>query len=229
MKILGIIPARSGSKGLRNKNIKPLLGTPLMAYTITSAIKSKVFDTIMVSTDSTEYAKIAKKFGASVPFLRDKNLAKDESTTRDVILSVLKTYEKKGMNFTHIMILQPTSPLRTEFHICESVHLYNQYNARGIVSVCEAEHSPLLCNTLPRDCRLEGFLNIDSNKRRQDLDKYYRINGAIYLFDVEYYIENENLYGQDVYAYIMENKASIDIDNEYDFSLAEFFLSKTNE
>lgn len=222
--MLAVITARSGSKGLKDKNIKMLNGIPMMAYTVQAARGSGVFDQVMVSTDSVKYAEIAERFGASVPFLRSSETASDHATTRDVILEVFNQYERLGLSFDRFMILQPTSPLRTAAHIREALRIFDEKNAKGVISVCEVDHSPLWCNTLPENGSLQGFLDTPSNTRRQNLDTYYRINGAIYLFDVPYYMDHEEVYGSDVYAYIMDKHQSIDIDDQFDFMVAEAIM-----
>lgn len=221
---LAIITARSGSKGLKDKNIKPLHGRPMIAYTIQAAQQSGIFDQIMVSTDSVKYAEVAERFGASVPFLRSDKASSDHASTRDVILEVLNEYGQLGLIFDRFMILQPTSPLRTADNIRAAQRIFDEKNAKGVVSVCEVDHSPLWCNTLPEDGSLNGFIQTAGNARRQNLDTYYRINGAIYLFDSQYYMHHENVYGSDVYAYIMDKRQSIDIDDQFDFMIAEAIM-----
>lgn len=229
MKTLGIITARSGSKGLKDKNIRLLNGKELIAYTIEAAIESECFDEVMVSTDSEKYANISLKYGAKVPFLRSKEAASDVASTRDVILEVTHNYKKMGKIFDRFMILQPTSPLRTLESIRGAFKVYDDMDADGIVSVCEAEHSPLWCNTLPKNKSLKGFLKVESDTRRQSLDTYYRLNGAIYLYDTMYYINNEDSYGERVYAYIMDALESIDIDTIVDFYVAEALMARKTD
>ena len=194
MKTIAIIPARSGSKGLKNKNIKPLNNKPLMAYTIEAAKKSGMFDEIMVSTDSEEYAKIAQEYGASVPFYRTQETSNDNSSSWDVVKEVLNNYKE---SFDLVCLLQPTSPLRIDEDIKAAFDIYTKKNAKVVISVCETEHSPLLCGQLPNDGNLNSFINIENNKRRQDLAKYYRLNGAIYLVDVDYLYTGKDLFSKD--------------------------------
>lgn len=220
-KILAIIPARSGSKGLPDKNIKLLHGKPLMAYTIEAARQAGVFHTIMVSTDSEEYAAVAREYGAEVPFLRSAETASDQATTRETVLEVLERYKESGKQFEMICILQPTSPMRTEKDIEEAVITYKKKKAKAIISVCETDHPPLWMNTLPEDNSLAGFLTDEGNKPRQLLANYYRINGAIYLYDTAFYLQSENPYQKGCYAYIMDKQNSVDIDDQLDFSFAE--------
>lgn len=228
MRILGIIPARSGSKSLKDKNIKILAGKPLMAYSIEAAISSEIFETVMVSTDSVQYAQIAKKYGAEVPFLRSESTSLDTSTTRETVLEVLDQYKTLGKVFDTICILQPTSPLRTADHIRAAFVLYRKRHAKAVISVCEVDHSPLWANTLGDNYSLKAFIKKGGNQRRQQIEKYYRINGAIYMIDVGFYYENENLYVDDSYAYIMNREESIDIDTQLDFDIAEFLQNRRN-
>ncbi|WP_303189043.1 acylneuraminate cytidylyltransferase family protein [Fusobacterium ulcerans] len=221
-KILAIIPARSGSKGLKDKNIKMMNGKPLIAYTIEAAQNSKIFEDIIISTDSEKYAEIAKKYGGSVPYLRDKKLANDNAKSSDVILDILNRVEKKYDSF---IMLQPTSPLRTEKNIIEAYKMYLEKKANSVVSVCEMEHSPLWANILNEERRMDSFLKgIDVNKNRQELETYYRINGALYIANVEYFKKYQDFYYKDSYAYIMEKENSIDIDDELDFKIAEYLI-----
>jgi len=220
---LAIIPARSGSKGLKDKNIKMLNGKPMIAYSIEAAKQSAVFDDIVVSTDSQIYADIAECYGASVPFLRPSYLSTDEALTKDVIIYTLNEIEKE---YDYFMILQPTSPLRKSEDIINAIQLLFNKNAISVVSVCEAEHSPLYMNILDNSLSLKGFLPKDVKTRRQDLPKYYRLNGAIYLCQVEHYLKFGDFYNDKSYAYIMDKMSSIDIDDELDFVIAESLLNK---
>lgn len=226
MKSIAIIPARSGSKGLIDKNIRLMNGKPLIWYSINAAIESNCFDEVMVSTDSERYAKIAKECGASVPFLRSTNNSSDKADSWDVVREVLSKYKELGKEFDTVMLLQPTSPLRMAKDILESFFILKEKNARSVVSVCETEHSPLWCNTLPDNECLDGFLRpeIIESVGRQSLPIYYRINGAIYLTKVSNDIGTD-LYSDTGYAYIMPREKSIDIDTELDFKMAEFMLN----
>lgn len=223
-KFLAIIPARSGSKGVENKNIKQLNGKHLIGYTIEAAKESNVFEDIIVSTDLFEYAEIAKSYGANVPFLRDKNLAEDNSKTEDVIVNTIYKLEQIGMRYDYFVLLQPTSPLRTSEDIINAVNLLIDNELSSVVSVCEMEHSIKICNKLPNDLSMNKFLSLSDVKRRQEFEKYYRINGAIYIADVNNYLENKNFYNERSKAYIMKQINSVDIDTELDFIIAEAIL-----
>lgn len=227
MRNLAVILARSGSKGVKNKNIKLLGGKPLLAYSIEVAYESKIFDCVHVSTDSQEYAEIAKKYGADVPFLRSDDLASDDASSWDVIEEVLKQYKEIGYYFDMITLLQPTSPLRRAADISSAYALFQHSEVKAVVSVCEMDHSPLLSNLLPEDCSMENFQRVEAGTLRQNMKPYYRINGAIYMVDRKFLQEDHKIYRKGCYAYVMDRKRSIDIDTQLDFELAEFLLEKS--
>lgn len=225
LRIIGIIPARSGSKGLRDKNIKPLNSKPLLAYTIEAALGSKCFEELIVSTDSPIYARIAKDYGARVPFLRPAHLSGDEVSTSNVIIDLLEKLKENNEEFDCFMILQPTSPLRTSEDIKEAVNLMDQEDANAVVSVCEVDHSPLYTGLVPDDLRIDGFIKKGISHRRQELSTHYRLNGAIYLARSNYFVEHQDFYKKDCFAYIMDKRRSIDIDDELDFIIAECLMA----
>lgn len=224
MKNLAIIPARSGSKGLKDKNIKELCGKPLMAYTIEAAINSDCFDEIMVSTDSEKYAEIAKEYGAKVPFLRSQITATDTASSWDMVEEVLKRYRMLGKEFDTFCLLQPTSPLRTKMDIVSAYALYQEKATFAVVSVCEAEHSPLWCGHLSNSDEFTDFLDPENMKQRQAGKKFYRLNGAIYIVNCDRFRRDQFLYQKGSFAYIMPQKRSIDIDTMIDFELARIIL-----
>lgn len=224
MKNIAIIPARSGSKGLPDKNIKELCGKPMLAYSIEAAKKSGKIDVVHVSTDSEHYAKIAREYGADVPFLRREELSGDTATTWDAVRFVLEEYKKTGQQFDIVTLLQPTSPLRTEKDIMEAFDLYCSKSATAVVGVCEMEHSPLWSNTLNESMCMKGFLSKTRNVQRQQLEAYYRINGAMYMIDTEIITNNLEIYGEKSYAYIMPKERSIDVDDRMDFKIAEMYM-----
>lgn len=225
MRNIAIIPARSGSKGLKDKNIKELNGKPLIAYTIEAAKNSKQFDEIMVSTDSEYYSKIAKEWGAKVPFLRSETLATDTASSWNVVKDVLEKYKILGEDFESVALLQPTSPLRTEYDIIAGYEKMNKEDANAVVSVCKTDHSPLWSNILPENGALNNFLDLELiNTPRQKLPVYYRINGALYIVKCDYLMKTENIYENKAYAIVMSKRASIDIDEELDFIVAEAIM-----
>jgi N-acylneuraminate cytidylyltransferase/CMP-N,N'-diacetyllegionaminic acid synthase len=226
-KILALIPARGGSKGLPRKNIVPLLGKPLIAWTIEEALSSKYLDGVIVSTEDEEIARIARKYGAETPFKRPKQLARDSSKGIDVVLHAIDWFKKKGNRYDLLMLLQPTSPLRTVEDIDGSVEYFFTKQGNVVVSVCEAEHSPLWTNTLPDDMCMKNFINLKfGGLNRQELPKYYRLNGAIYLSFCDHLQREKSFFGKGTSAYIMPKEKSVDIDGNFDFNLAEFILSR---
>jgi N-acylneuraminate cytidylyltransferase len=223
MKRLAIIPARSGSKGLKDKNIIDLNGKPLIAYTIEAALRANVFDRIIVSTDSAEYADIAQSFGAEV-IMRGDELSNDTATTFMVIEDVLKKLNAYDM----FALLQPTSPLRKSKHIIEALNLFesNFDKFDFLVSMCEADHARVLCNPIDDDLSLKHFDTDFSNYRRQSY-KDYSPNGAIFMAKPECYIHQKHFFGPKAIAYIMQKRDSVDIDNAMDLEFAKILLSKT--
>lgn len=224
MKNLAIIPARSGSKGLPDKNIRELAGKPLLAYSIDAAKASGLFDEIMVSTDSSRYAEIAKAAGGAVPFLRSEENSNDKADSWDVVREVLNHYAENGQRFDTVCMLQPTSPLRQGEDIVGAYALLEQKNAEAITSVCEVDHTPLWSMTLDESGSLRDFRENLAAVPRQQLPQYYRLNGAIYIRKVVYTGDGADVLVQDEYAYIMDRKRSVDIDTLDDFAMAEFFM-----
>lgn len=227
---LAIIPARSGSKRLPNKNIKELCGKPLIAWSIEAGLQSKYIDNVVVSTDSQEYANIAQKYGAEVPCIRPQNLSQDSSTTFDSIKHMIDFYsDELKKRFDYIVLLQPTSPLRTSQHIDEAIEILIKKQANSIVSICQCDHSPLWSNTLPSDDNMENFLNLQIlNLRSQDLPTYYRLNGAIYIAKTPSLLEYKSFFTDKCFAYKMSQDSSIDIDTQLNFDFCEFYLQKRN-
>ncbi len=221
---LAIIPARGGSKRLPRKNILDLRGKPLIGWSIEAALKSKYIDKVVVTSDDNEILSIAKQFGCST-IKRPESLASDTSTTFDAIkhtIEHMKTYD-------YIILLQPTSPLRDYKHIDDAIRLLlESKKANAIVSVTEMDHSPLWSNTLSEDKNMNNFLRDEVlNKRSQDLEIYYRLNGAIYICQTQKLLEEKSFFLKDsIFAYEMDRKSSIDIDEEMDFQFAEILMKK---
>ena len=225
MKNLAIIPARFGSKGLKDKNIKLLNGKPLLAYTIEAAKKSRLFDEIMVSTDSEEYAKIAREFDAEVPFLRSKELSNDTASSWDVVKEVIRRYQGLHSIFDTVALLQPTSPMRSSTDIVEGYKKMEEKNANIIIGVCEVDHSPLWSNTLTKSDSMIGFIKPEFVKMpRQSLPIYYRINGALYIIKVDYLMKAKDIYANKSFAIVMDKEHSVDIDDNLDFLIAEMLM-----
>lgn len=229
MSRIAIIPIRSGSKGLINKNIRILNGKPLVAYSIECALESQQFDKVFVSTDSQEYALVGQEYGADVSFLRSKQTATDTASTWDVVREVLDRFEGENNEYySEVMLLQATSPLRNVDDIENSIELYYRKKALAVESVTEMDHSPLWANILPPDGNMDNFFNPEyCSLPRQLLPKYYRENGAIYFFNRNILKKKDNeMFLKGCYAYIMPNIRSIDIDTEMDFFIAEEYLKR---
>lgn len=227
-KIIAVIPARGGSKRLPRKNILELSGKPLIAWAIEAAFKSKYIDEVMVSTDDIEIADIARKYKAVVPFLRPEEISNDKATTFDAVKHVINFYKKELNNsFDFVLLLQPTSPLRSQIHIDEAIELLEKKNAETIISVCESEHPLAWYNSLPHDNNMSSFVkNMMRKEKNLDLKKSYRINGAIYISNIKKLLQKKSFFISDrIFAYIMEKEASVDIDDMFDFKFAQFILS----
>jgi len=221
---LAIVPARGGSKRLPRKNILDLAGKPLLAWSIEAGLMSQYIDKVVVSSDDDEILTIAKHFNADT-IQRTSVLASDTATSFDVIKHTLEQFG----NYEYVVLLQPTSPLREAKHIDEAIAFLNKKGADAVISVCEMDHSPLWSNTLPKDTSLVGFLS-DAvlNKRSQDLESYYRLNGAIYVCKTERLLEEKNFFLKDsIYAYVMDRESSIDIDEAIDFKIAQIIKEES--
>ena len=226
MKKIAIIPARSGSKGLPNKNILMLGNKPLIAYTIEAALKSNEFERIIVSTDSLEYKYIAEKFGAEV-FMRSEELSNDKASSFVVIEDVLNKIET---TIDYFVLLQVTSPFRNENHIKESIEVFensiSEYDF--LVSMQKSDKSSSLIKPIYDNGTLEEY-NIDySNYSRQKYDEYHP-NGAIFIGKVKEYLEQKHFFGKRSKAYFMNKEDSIDIDDSLDFEIAITILTKKNK
>ena len=226
MKKIAIIPARSGSKGLPNKNILMLGNKPLVAYTIEAALKSNEFEKVIVSTDSLEYKYIAEKFGAEV-FMRSEELSNDKASSFVVIEDVLNKIET---TIDYFVLLQVTSPFRNENHIKESIEVFensiSEYDF--LVSMQKSDKSSSLIKPIYNSGTLEEY-NIDySNYSRQKYDEYHP-NGAIFIGKVKEYLEQKHFFGKRSKAYFMNKEDSIDIDDSLDFEIAITILTKKNK
>lgn len=218
-KFLGLIPARGGSKSIPLKNIKPLLGKPLIAYTIEEALKSKYLDRIVVSTDDVQIAEVSKEYGADVPFIRPAELATDTSPTLPVIQHALKYLESEGYTPNFVVLLQPTSPLREVKHIDEAIEKILDTNADSVTTLTEAETHPYWMRKLDGD-RVYPFIETgEQSLRRQELPSVYRLNGAVIVVKRE--AIDKKWQEQDIRAILMEPIYSIDIDTPLDFYIAE--------
>ena len=221
-KILGIIPARGGSKGIPHKNIVDLCGKPLISYTIEAGLKSNYIDYLMVSTDDNEIASLSKELGAQIPFLRPKELASDKAKTLDAILHATNNLYDMGMVFDDLVLLQPTQPLRTAEDIDRAIEKYFENGCKDLASVSEVDDNPILIRFIKND-ELIPILNMSSTCRRQDMPKYYRVNGCIYINNIRNLNENTS-FNDNIIPYIMKKEHSIDIDDYFDLEVAGLYL-----
>lgn len=223
LKIIAIIPARGGSRGIPRKNIRLLAGKPLIAYSIEAALKSGYIDRVVVSTEDKETAEISKRYGAEV-IKRPEELAKDDTPTINVILDVLGTFKTDDFETEVIVLLQPTSPLRNVHDIDNAIEVYLKNDCESVVSVCEAEHS-LYWSFKIEDIYLKPIFNARYLKmRRQELPKVYIPNGAVFVSTPEKLRKHNSFYCPKTIPYIMLHERSVDIDNEIDFILAELLM-----
>jgi N-acylneuraminate cytidylyltransferase/CMP-N,N'-diacetyllegionaminic acid synthase len=218
--LITIITARGGSKGLPRKNVLPFYGKPLIAYTIEAAKNSSSIDRIIVSTDDEEIAAVAREFGAEVPFMRPAELASDTASSRDVILHALSFLEEQRSSIEDFCLLQPTSPLRTAADIDEMFKIFQRKKADSVLSITPYDHPIQWAvemhgdeRLVPREKTIPG--------RRQELVEYYRPNGAVYMFQTNFFKDSMGYFGPNSYGYIMPPERSVDIDTRLDFVVAE--------
>ena len=226
--MIAIIPARGGSIGVPGKNIKEMNGKPLIWYTINVAKKSKFIDKIIVSTDDNEIAKIAKSYEVEVPFMRPKELARDDSIAIDNYIYTIDRLNKEfNYSIGEFIILQPTSPLRTSLDINNAIQIFIEKKADSVISVSEAIHPPIWSKTIDEKGILRDYFDIKiGNKNRQDIEKAYMPNGAIFIFKYLLIKEKYSYYSDKTYPYIMPLERSIDIDSKLDFKFAEYLMKK---
>ena len=172
-------------------------------------------------------AKIAREYGAEVPFLRSEATSQDSTSPWEVVREVLENYRTLGKEFDTFTLLQPTSPLRNAKDIRNAYAEMKEKNANAVVSMCELECSMHLVNTLPKSLSMKGFISDEQyNKRRQEIQPYYRFNGAIYISKVKTFMKHMNIYNDKCYAYIMDRSRSYDIDDKNDLKIVEALLKK---
>jgi CMP-N,N'-diacetyllegionaminic acid synthase len=223
MKLLALVPARGGSKRVPNKNIRELGGKPLIQWTLDAALGIPEIADVLVSTDSPEIAKIAKEAGALVPWLRPAELASDTATTLSVCRHALEWYEHHNGSVDAILLLQPTSPFRTQESIVRAIDLFRVHPERSIVSFSSAESHPLWCYRIQEDMVQPFVEGSQKPTRSQDLPSVYVINGAIYIASPAYLNQHGSFIGRDTVPLIMEDmNESLDIDTEMDWNFAQF-------
>lgn len=226
MKILVIIPARGGSKGIPHKNIKPLNGKPLIHYTIDEAREIVDDEDICVSTDDPEIIRCVEDYGLKVPFIRPEELATDTAGTYEVLLHALNFYEKQGQLYDAVLLLQNTSPFRKADQIKEALELYND-KVDMVVSVKECAANPYYCVFEENE---EGYLHVCKGNgnifRRQDAPKVYEYNGAIYIMNAETLKTTHMHKMQKRVKYVMDDFSSFDLDTMWDWQMAEAIINQ---
>ena len=222
-KVLAVIPARGGSKGIPNKNTVSLMGKPLINWTIEAASLSRYIDHLILSSDDERICSVAKAAGCNVPFLRPAELATDDAKTIDVVIDAID----RTPDFDLVVVLQPTSPLREASDIDNCLELLIAKGAATAVSVSEARDHPFLVYSMAMDCRLDAFLKIDPSvsMRRQDLPPAYSLNGAIYIAEIDWLIASRSFVSPETVGYLMSQETSIDIDEPSDLERARIYLS----
>ncbi|MEG1998640.1 MAG: pseudaminic acid cytidylyltransferase [Bacteroidales bacterium] len=220
MKNIAIIPARGGSKRIPRKNIKQFLGKPIIAYSIEAAIKSELFDEVMVSTDDKEIAEIAVKYGAKVPFMRSSENSNDYATTYDVINEVLYKYGENGINFDYVSCIYSTAPFITPERILEAFEKMKSDNVDSIFT-CVQYSYPVQRGLCIKSGKIEMLSPQYKNSRSQDLDAVYHDAGQFYISKAKELLENKSFWSKNTGAVILSELEVQDLDTETDWALAE--------
>ena len=229
-KIIGVIPARGGSKSIPRKNIKILQGKPLVAYTIEEAKKSKYLTHLVVSTEDEEIKNISLKYGAEVAFLRPKELATDDALAIPTVQHAVTTMEKiKNIKYDYVIMLQPTTPLRETEDIDKALAMLIEADADGIISVVDVDNwHPMKMKKFDENSYLIDYQTPPvENPPRQTLPKVYMVNGAIYATKRDVFMDKNTFKGEKCLGYIMPPERSVNIDTEIDFLIAEYYLKKS--
>ena len=227
-KVLGIVPARKGSKGIKRKNLLEINGKPLIEYTLEEIAKSKIINDFIISTDSKTIYDISKKYNAIFNGLRPKDLSGDNALTIDVVRYELKKLGKNLQNYSHVMLLQPTCPLRTYKNIDESIETLFNSDGRSLISVVQlTSYHPLRMKKILNG-KLFNYIDtgFEDMRPRQKLPKVYIRNGSIYLANIEDVLSLSTFSAPDCIPYEMGEDESVNIDSESDLLLAEYFLRK---
>ena len=227
-KTLAIITARGGSKRIPRKNIKNFLGKPIIAYSIETAINSKLFDEVMVSTDDKEIAEVAKKYGAKVPFLRSEENSNDFATTAEAIEEVLKEYENKSKKFDIFCCIYPTSPLISLEDLKRGFDLIKNKKFDSVFPIVQFSY-PIQRGLRLKNNQVKMIWPENKNKRSQDLEEIYHDAGQFYWMKVNKFIDQKNIFSQNAGAIILKETQVQDIDNEEDWMLAEIKYKMLNK
>lgn len=221
--VLGLIPARGGSKGVPRKNIRDVAGKPLIAWTIEEARKSKYIDRLILSSEDADIIKVAREWGCDVPFVRPQNLADDTTPGIDPVLHALDILP----GYDIVVLLQPTSPLRSVADIDNCIEQCVALKACSCVSVCEADKSPYWMFRLDESRRMTPVIDsVSRDSRRQELPKVYALNGAVYVSRAKCLQENKTFVTGKTVAYIMPKERSIDIDTEIDLICLQAIIAE---
>lgn len=224
-KYLAIVTARSGSKRLPGKNVRNLCGKPLFVWSVLAGLNCPRIARTIVSTDSVDYQRIAITTGADCPWLRSPALAADDSSSADAVREVLDRLGDQVKQYRALVLLQPTSPLRTVEDISAALTLYEARNASAVVSVSEAECPPTWVGRLPEDLVMDEFVPAEfRGLSDQALCKWYRLNGAIYVIGIEAFRGEYGFRPRGTLGYVMPRERSVDVDSAFDFELAEFLM-----
>lgn len=223
--VLAVITARGGSKGVPGKNIRPLAGKPLIAWTIEAARGSAYIDRLVLSSDDAEIIRVAQAWGCEVPFVRPAELARDETPGIAPVLHAIAALP----GYDYVVLLQPTSPLRTAEDIDGCLKMCLQSGAPVCVSVCESGDSPYWMYTVASDGRMSPLLKSGTEAvRRQELPKVYVLNGAVYVAECRWLSENKTFVTPAALAFMMPGERSLDIDEEVDLLCAEAVMQREN-
>lgn len=220
-KVIAIITARGGSKRIPRKNVKPFCGKPIIEYSIEAALKSNVCDEVMVSTDDVEIAQIATNAGAKVPFFRSAETAGDFATTRDVLLEVLKEYEKRGRKFDYMICMYPTNPFITAQKIKNAINILDREQCEEVVPIVKFSFPPQRAYVMDEKFGLRYKWEEYKNARSQDLECFYHDAGQFYCYNVEKYIADDGKVDGQICPIILSEYEVQDIDNEDDWKMAE--------
>lgn len=223
-KIIAVIPARGGSKGVPRKNIRPLGAKPLIAWTIEEAKKSRFIDRLVLSSEDEEIIEVAKKFGCEVPYKRPEELAKDDTPGIDPVIDIIK----KLPGYEYVVLLQPTSPLRSVIDIDGCIESCLEKKANAMVSVEVVKKHPCWMYSINGLNKLIPFMQQEKmSARRQDFSPVTVLNGAIFMAKCGWLLKNKAFVTDETYAYLMPEDRSIDIDSNFDFLLAELLIKET--
>lgn len=218
---IAIITARGGSKRIPKKNIRDFCGKPILAYSIEAALKSGIFSEVMVSTDSEEIAEIARRYGASVPFMRSAETSNDYATTADVIVEVVENYRKLGKEFEYVCCIYPTAPFITSQKLIDAMNVMEKHNPVAVIPVVQFSYPPQRCFVIDDNMKMKYKYEEYFSTRSQDLEKQYHDAGQFYVFQTQEYLECKGRILNGIMPIVVPEMEVQDIDNEQDWKIAE--------